>query len=321
MYKILIIGAGQLGSRHLQGVMSSENHIDITVIDPSNESLNNARKCEKEAVFGNEKSTVSYLNGIPKSQEEYYVGIIATTAGVRAKVTQELLENNQVKHIIFEKVLFQKQDEYQTVSGLLAKYNTQGWVNCPRRIYPTYQNIKELLSDEVEIEMEVVGNSWGLACNSVHFIDLYAYLATVNEFSISTKGLDRQLLKSKRNGFYEVTGKLQGITEKGRFELICGEGEQVNCTVNLKTPNLDIHINEIEGFYTYKRAGKTIKEKHIGLYQSQLSGLNVDELILSNSSSLTSFKESCAIHLPFIKSIQEHFESSLGEKLTACPIT
>ena len=36
---ILIVGAGQLGSRHLQGALKVLVPIDVFVIDPSNESL------------------------------------------------------------------------------------------------------------------------------------------------------------------------------------------------------------------------------------------------------------------------------------------
>ena len=121
------------------------------------------------------------------THEEYYVTIIATTAGIRAIVTQKLLEKNKVKHIIFEKVLFQKVEEYHCVDMLLNRYKTRGWVNCPRRIYPTYQNLKELLFGEESVDMEVVGNGWGLACNSVHFIDLYAYLTSAPLLSCPSK--------------------------------------------------------------------------------------------------------------------------------------
>ena len=186
MHKILIIGAGQLGARHLQGVLKSEHCLQITVVDPSNASLLNAQKLGKEIVLGNENSTVLYLKTMP-THEEYYVTIIATTAGIRAIVTQELLEKNKVKHIIFEKVLFQKVEEYHSVDMLLNRYKTRGWVNCPRRIYPTYQNLKELLFGEESVDMEVVGNGWGLACNSVHFIDLYAYLTSAPLLSCPSK--------------------------------------------------------------------------------------------------------------------------------------
>lgn len=44
MYNIIIIGAGQLGSRHLQGVLKSTYALNVTVVDPSEESLNTARE-------------------------------------------------------------------------------------------------------------------------------------------------------------------------------------------------------------------------------------------------------------------------------------
>jgi hypothetical protein len=320
MYKILIIGAGQLGARHLQGVLKSKQHLNITVVDPLNTSLESAKKCEKEVVVGNQNSKVSYLNTIP-SLDSFYVVIIATTANVRAIVTRELLEKNKVRHIIFEKVLFQKVEEYKNVGNLLKQHATQGWVNCPRRIFPTYQKIKELLCGEEFVDMEVVGCGWGLACNGIHFIDLYAYLTSVTDFDLSTEGLIKGLVHSKREGFYEATGKLKGETRKGRFELICEEAETGNYSINFKTPRYEIQINEFEGYYSCLHNGQLVREKHSNLYQSQLTGLNVDELILSDSSSLTSFEESCSIHLPFIKSMQEHFESSLDQELTACPIT
>ena len=97
------------------------------------------------------------------------------------------LKKNKVKYIIFEKVLFQKVEEYHSVDMLLNRYKTRGWVNCHRRIYPTYQNLKELLFGEELVDMEVVGNGWGLACNSVHFIDLYAYLTSAPLLSCPSK--------------------------------------------------------------------------------------------------------------------------------------
>lgn len=39
MYKVAIIGAGQLGSRHLQGLKGAASSLAITVLDSSKESL------------------------------------------------------------------------------------------------------------------------------------------------------------------------------------------------------------------------------------------------------------------------------------------
>ena len=320
MYKVLIIGAGQLGARHLQGVLKSKHSLKITVFDTSIMSLKNAQNRQREVVAGNVDSTVSYTMTMP-IHDDFYLAIIATTAEVRAAVTLELLHKNKIKHIIFEKVLFQKLSDYGTVQTKLNEHQTQGWVNCPRRIHPTYQKIKEMILGEEYVDIEVVGGGWGLACNSVHFMDLYAYLTKVTDFELSVSGLDRNVLQSKRNGFYETNGKLHGKTTKGEFRFTCEEKPTVSFSINIKTPNYTIDINEIEGFCCYRRDDNAVDIEHKTLFQSQLSCLNVDELILSETSSLTSFEEACFIHIPMIEAMQTHFELSLGRSLNACPIT
>ena len=104
MYNILIIGAGQLGSRHLQGALLSKNELNITVVDPSQESINVACERASEVKYGNPHSTVSYKIDIPNN-EYIDICIIATAAHVRAIVTKQLLLTNEVKQIVFEKVL------------------------------------------------------------------------------------------------------------------------------------------------------------------------------------------------------------------------
>lgn len=44
MKNISIIGAGQLGSRHLQGLMTAQTEMNIWVVDQSLDSLNTAKK-------------------------------------------------------------------------------------------------------------------------------------------------------------------------------------------------------------------------------------------------------------------------------------
>ena len=43
MYNVAIVGAGQLGSRHLQGLSKVNININISVVDPKKHSLQLAR--------------------------------------------------------------------------------------------------------------------------------------------------------------------------------------------------------------------------------------------------------------------------------------
>ena len=39
LYKIALVGGGQLGSRYLQGIVKSYLDVDLYIVDPSNDSL------------------------------------------------------------------------------------------------------------------------------------------------------------------------------------------------------------------------------------------------------------------------------------------
>ena len=54
----------------------------------------------------------------------------------------------------------------------------------------------------------VEGYEWGLSCNSIHFIDLFSWWTNENLISVDTTKLNKKWQKSKRNGFYEISGEM-----------------------------------------------------------------------------------------------------------------
>ena len=320
MNKILIIGAGQLGSRHLQGALQSALPLNITVVDPSSDSLNIAQQRAEQVSIENAKSTVQYSQSLPKA-ESFDVCIIATSAPVRAKVTASLLAENKVRYIIFEKVLFQALHEYTEVAVLLEQHNVIAWVNCPRRLYRSYQKIKELLNQNEVLSMKVSGSGWGMACNSIHFIDLFSYLCNEANLQATENNLDTQLLESKRSGFYELTGKAKFMLGKHSLELECTTADEVAIKVSLTSDSNTIKIDEIAGTINAANVSAEQQFKHQVKYQSELTGLNIDEILNINTSSLTPFNESCQLHTPMIELYLEHINNVLNKSLLACPIT
>ncbi|MEW5681810.1 MAG: Gfo/Idh/MocA family oxidoreductase [Pseudomonadota bacterium] len=318
--KVLIIGAGQLGSRHLQGVLLSKNILQVTVVDPSHESLSISKERAAQVEIGNANTSVTYQKHIPEN-EFIDVCIIATAAHVRAKVTQQLLETNRVNHIIFEKVLFQKLEDYAAIKFLLKDRNVRGWVNCPRRLFPAYQDLKSCLNLNESVDMTVTGNAWGMACNSIHFIDLFAFLVGNAELQVNRVELDSALIESKRAGNYEVTGTLEFSVGNNFLKIVC-EQEQ-DCRLEVKIENgSSIHlINEIEKSWLYNKAGDCERRPYASLLQSQLTGIVVTDLIASGQCQLTPLSESSSIHIPFVSVVLEHISSQLGVQLDACPIT
>ncbi|EIT6977193.1 Gfo/Idh/MocA family oxidoreductase [Vibrio vulnificus] len=320
MHKLLIVGAGQLGSRHLQGALAAAESLDITVIDPSQDSLNIAEERAQQVEWGNDNSQISYSSTLPDSQT-FDVCIIATAAQVRADVTKALLSTNRVKHIIFEKVLFQKLAHYSEILALLQQHQVQGWVNCPRRIFPSYQELKSHLDASLPVSMTVTGNAWGMACNSVHFIDLFSYLVDSAALQVTNVALDAELIESKRAGFYEVTGAIEYAIGVNTLRIESGQDLIPSLAVTIDN-GLSRHVvNEVERTWLFSQDGTTTQHSHTPLFQSQLTGANVTELLTTNQCQLTPFAQSCSLHTPFIEVVLEHLSKTLNVHLDACPIT
>ena len=61
MKNILIIGSGELGSRHLQALTKTNININIQVVDPSNESLKIASERFKEFPENKNVNSVNFF--------------------------------------------------------------------------------------------------------------------------------------------------------------------------------------------------------------------------------------------------------------------
>ena len=70
MYKIAVIGAGQLGSRHLQGLKLSKLKSDIWVVDNNSNSLQIAQQRYEEGEV-NSNQTIYYLQLIEQLPVSY----------------------------------------------------------------------------------------------------------------------------------------------------------------------------------------------------------------------------------------------------------
>ena len=69
MYKIAVIGAGQLGSRHLQGLKLSKLNLEYWVVDNNSNSLQIAQQRYEEGEV-NSNQTIYYLQLIEQLPTE-----------------------------------------------------------------------------------------------------------------------------------------------------------------------------------------------------------------------------------------------------------
>ncbi|OYU81525.1 MAG: hypothetical protein CFE23_03400 [Flavobacterium sp. BFFFF1] len=320
----LIIGAGQLGSRHLQGLLKIAAPQVVYVTDPSASALEVARQRAQEIDHPHQ---VHYIQDWETLPAEFDLVIVATGAAVRSKVTRQLLSNYNVKYLVLEKILFQDLASYAEIGSLINEKGTRVWVNHPRRMYKHYQKIKELIAEtEENIVFHTTGSNWGLACSALHFIDLCVFLAGSKVNTIDMDWIDPTIHPSKRANCIELTGSVKGTLDNGTGFLVTSlDGDLGDITVTVFTNSNRWIIQEGRSpkVIRLSEAG-SFKEEisyHDTDYQSDLTTKMAEDIFQSGNCILPTFQEASDSHIPFIKVALEKYNTLSGTDSLICPIT
>ena len=325
MVNIAIIGAGQIGSRHLQAMVNLESAAKVQLVDPSEESL----RIAKERFFQvyqehSKRIELKCHSSIDDLCGPIDLAIVATCSDVRAGVVKELTRKKEVKNLVLEKVLFQTVAEYFETDDLLRKKDIPTWVNCWMREKDFYKKLKTQLNLDEKIQMGVEGSLWGMGCNSIHFIDLFSYITERKDFNFVECHLDKKSVESKRLGFKEFSGKLMGTNSKGHsLSLVCCNKGNHSYRIQVingpqKHEITDCVNHVVHRFFDGEE--ESIENVEIP-FQSQTTHRLVHKIINEKKCDLPSYHDSMNLHLPLIKVLIEHLQNITGDKVERCPIT
>ncbi len=325
MKKIALVGAGELGSRHLQSLGKCDFAVSLQVVDPNTNSLKVSEKRFKEIPHNEFVRKIEFLTSIDELDEELDLVIVATSSNVRLKVLQELLVNKKknVKNIILEKVLFQSVRDLQEASSILAGYGVRSWVNCPKRSFESIRKIKELCGKSSFISCTVAGNNWGLLCNSIHFIDTMAFILESTNYQLSTKKLIEEIHQSKRSGFIEMFGTLEVEFPNGKLMLTSNESEQLSFVTSFETEELSLVLDEKIGklHISHKNTGSSEELAFKHPFQSEMTSKIAKKILFEDNCELTTFEESAKLHEPFLKSLVDVYQALTKSDSLSIPIT
>lgn len=324
MYSIAVIGAGQLGSRHLQGLIRLDLDSKIFVVDPSSDSLRIAQNRVTEMGAPGAAERVTYHTSLSELPDLIDYAVIATAADVRLSVLQSLVCGRSVRNLLLEKVLFQRIGDYQIASDLLQCTGTKAWVNCPRRAFPIYQTVRQFFEGQVLRHFQVHGGNWGLGCNSIHFLDLLGFLTGEVPRNLSTSGLDRKLIASKRANFYEFTGSLRGQCGAAAFDITSVPESSMRLMVTIRSEGRTCFIDEAGGqafFHDGALPEPWSQQRFRNPFVSEQSTAIAYDVLANDRSVLTAFADSTAYHLPLIQALGTHAADVLGTPIDFCPIT
>lgn len=307
MKNIAIIGAGQLGSRHLQAVANIKSKVTIYIVDSSEESLSLSEKRFNEVNSKWELYSLKKISDLPKSIE---FAVIATNSLQRLNALMDLVTHANVKYLILEKFLFPYEEEYKIAQKLLDNTQTKVFVNCAKAMWPKYQELRKLVSKENAIKINVSGNDWNMASNSIHFLNLLTFLTDSNNILVDTSLLDENLTVNKRAGYVEFTGTLK-IIANNKHEVILTsklENKAPFYKIEVSSKNFSIEINEIEENWSINGN----KERFPICYQSNLTDLIFNQLEQRGECDLVEYSTSAKEHLLLLRAFNKYLGSREG---------
>lgn len=322
---VFIIGAGQLGSRHLQALKNVPIPIAITVVDPFASSLSTAKeRYESVADEKHMNHTVTYLQELPRDRQKVDLAIIATNSDVRAQVTERLVNLHTVKYLILEKLLFPQKSDYKKIEILLEKNHVKTWVNCSMRTMPFYADMQRKVK-RGPIDYIVTGSQYGLVTNAIHYIDHMAFLANCFDFSLDTQFLDPKPITSKRKGFLELNGRLLVHFSDGSIgNFVCYGSGDTPVVVEVRSDNLRVISKESERKAWISEGKNDWKWQEIETnlpFQSQMTTSVVEDILKTGRCALAPFAQSCNIHLALLEPLRKFLNKNTGQQYTYYPFT
>ena len=291
--KVLIIGCGKIGLSHLRAIRKIRPKLYIYLYDKDLKKINNIKN-----------KNIFILKNL-KQYNKFDLAIISTNSKERFKIFLDLVINNSVKKIIFEKfIYFEKYQFYKTIK-ILNQLKIKAWVNCLRREVEIFKKIKSQIKNEFKI---FYGSSdWGLGCNSIHFLDLFAFFSKIKKIKCYSQNLNNKIYISKRKGYCEFKGSL--MFNDGKSSLILEDNFKYKKKLFfIKTDEKKFSFNKSENVLTIKnlKTNSIKKYKSEKPYVSLLSYKIINKLLKNKKIELSSFQETVDHHKLLINLFHRH---------------
>lgn len=212
--RVIIIGAGQLGSRHAESLAKLPQLEELLLVDPSKQSLETAQDRVQAQGFSGE---VRLLSDLTSFEGDFELAVISTSSSERLSALRNTLQRASVRHVLLEKLLCPSTIQLDEFDDIFSQGVSSFWLNCPTPFFPHNLNIAGALNSGIgstPIQYTVTGGDFGLVTNSIHYLEHFQKLTKSQITSLRLRD-DFRLTASKRTGYTEIIGCFLGETVKG----------------------------------------------------------------------------------------------------------
>ena len=319
MYKVLIIGVGNIGYRYFEGMCKSPLDIEFFLVDKSETALE--RASELYIKSGKRSRNLQTFTDLSFIEKDFDLGVIATPANVRVELLLKIMNEKNIRYMILEKVLTQSSEQLDTLLEMSQSFE-KIWVNYPRRTWEFYNYLSKKLPTKISNVYSVSGSNWNLASNALHFIDLVQFLSGSKLCEVSTVDLESNWHES-RKGFVDICGTLNCVFEdNSELKLVSTSGNftiKNDLVFEITNRNFKFEISETsDGIF-----GKFPNEEIVGNteLQSEMSSSLVTNILENGNCELPMLHDAEAAHRLFITALMQHWNLTLNRNDSFLGIT
>lgn len=325
--RVLLVGCGELGSRHLQAIASLKDVAEIHVVDPSDKALELGQKRVNEVPDLNKKIVFSWS----KSLDERFAGgdlcLVITQAKGRAALIRQVAEKFGYRNFLIEKIVTQSMSEYLDLLTSVKNNDLKVWVNCKARTYSIHKYIKSKLKPAEPFIFTRVGGNLGLATNGIHGVDLFVYFADTKKIISTGENIDEILHSSKRGSdLFELSGTLNGVSTKGSQMIISFISKHLSPDIfTIISPRYRFIVDHFRKVAYESKADSKWSWEQITIDEnwlvSHMSKKFASDILNQGNCELPLLRDCLPAHEFILGRLLPHFNRLLGKQNNFCPVT
>jgi len=321
MKKILIIGCGNIGYRHLQSLLDSKNFpLDITVVEQNEITLNNAKSMF--SITNDSYHNLTWVSDILDITEYYDFTIIATQATNRYQLVNQLLEKGNRRFLI-EKMVCQSISEYKKILECFKKYEAKGWVNTNFRYFSFFQKLLKYFSKNIPLKFVIFGSGdKGLGSNAIHYLELFLWFTNSDTITLNGDNLTEKLLPNKRSSeLVEFSGIITGKTSDSSISMNFSHSFKNSVIIEISNFEHHIRIDIDKSTITKIKGLDDFFEDWKWQHVSELTKIIVNDVLQSDTCNLPMLDDLYLLHAELFKIFNLHIKKLTNRESDICPIT
>ena len=321
-YRILLVGCGNVGSRHLQALLKIPYNLKIDIIEPKNSSKKLALSRLQEITYNKKTKIINWHNCYTSKILHSDLVIVATLSKNRANLLIKLI-NNGHKRILSEKILCQSKNEYEKIIKICKDKQAKIWVNTTPRCFNSFIKLKKLLSNNKPINLTVYSNpKIGLGTTIIHFLDLFSWMNDDYDVTLDGTLLNKLLPNKRGKDFVEFSGTVIGhLKNNAIFVISFLECYPNNVTIQLSNTVDEYCIDETSQKMIRIKNFKSKLEKFSFEHASTLTKTLAIDILKNDCCKLPILLESYRSHLEIFRIFNNHINKITKKKVKLCPIT